>query len=105
MNDSMFLLCLIYLVLASAFIGFMPDEFFTGSAPNSLDNDELKGDVDGTLDVVTGSTSFFGKVLVFLFIPIVLSGVPAIITWFLSLINMFCIIVVFIYLYNKIRGI
>ena len=99
MNEKIFHAVMIYLLLATVIIGFMPSSFFNGSQP-TLDDDLKSQSVDDT-----GSISWFGKVVRFLFVPFVIDGIPAIISLLIGIVNFMSMLIGAVYIYDKFRGI
>jgi len=91
-NDSLFLFGLLYLIIASTLIGFMPDSFFTGDRGNVADQDDLRQELDGSEEL-----SFFNKLSSFMFVPIVINGLPTLIAVFLQLLHLLIMIFNVIY--------
>lgn len=106
MNDKIFLVCLFYLFMGSTLIGLMPDEFVSGvSTPTTIKATDIDGNINSSYGVVTKGSTFLGKFLSFMFIPISISGIPTLIGLILQVINLFCIFFSVIYVYKLIRGI
>jgi len=98
MNDRLFLFGLLYLILASTFIGLMPDEFFSGgSKPTEIDGDDLIDDIPTGVTEIGKGFSFWGKVLTFMFVPIVIDGLPSLIALMLQLFHLLIMISTIIY--------
>lgn len=95
MDDIIFISILVYLVLSIGIIAFVPDAFFTGSAPSQLD---VNGDDSGGISAI-------GKIGRFLFAGWTINGIPAIFGLLLFILNVVSIVVGIVYIYDKIRGI
>ena len=104
MNDRIFLGFFLYLLLGSVIMGLLPSEFFTGTRPVPLDVDELTGDLPASPTSVTSQLTFFGKVMRFMFVPIVISGVPMLIGIILELFHLLAFTITVIYAWKVITG-
>jgi len=100
MNDGIILYFFMYLVIASSVMGFIPDEFFSGSVPNQIS-------LDDEYDPVSygDNWNFAKKVIVFMFVPIVINGVPTILGWFIQLFHLLIAIFTSFYFLKMIRGV
>ena len=93
MDDRYFFACFIYLVLASTFISLMPDSFFVGSSGTTpiLTTEDIDGGISGIRKIAT-----------FIFVPFAISGIPAIFSLFIGLLNILCAIVGSIFIFEKV---
>lgn len=108
MDDRFFFGVLIYLFVGVAFAGFMPDNFYTGTQHGGIDQDEFRDTINEQVDdigSVTGQISFMGKILTFLFVTWQIDGMPTLLSIILIFVNLVSILVIGIYIYDKVRGI
>lgn len=107
MNDAMFYSTMAYLLIFALFAGILPSSFYTGSTADLSSND-----IQGALNVdEISSTSepvslgFITKSLIFIFVPITISGMPIVLAGLLQIINLIILFGSGIWIYNKVRGI
>ena len=105
MNDKIFLLCFLYLLIGSTAIGLMPDSFFSGTRPTDIEPDDLTGDIATEPASITTQMTFFGKFLRYMFVPIVISGLPAILALIIETVHLIIFIMTSIYVVKLLRGI
>ena len=100
MDDKLMLAVSIYLFIAISSIGLLPDSYFTGTmtqSPSGVD------DVDPSNAL--SQISFMYKMVVFMFVPFIVPGIPAAIGLVIAFLNYFCATIAFVWIYDKIRGI
>ena len=105
MNDRIFLFFFAYLLIASVSIATLPDSFFTGTSPSSIDVDDLTGEIETNPASLSTQVSFFGKVLRFMFVPIVIDGIPTLLGLIFQLFHVVIFATSTIYFYKLVRGI
>ncbi len=105
MNDRIILAFFLYLIIASTTIGLLPSAFFTGTNPNDLDVDDLTGDISANPTALTTQLSFFGKMIRYMFVPIVIDGIPVILAIILQLFHTLIFVMSTIYFAKIIRGV
>ena len=105
MNDRIVLGFFLYLLIASFTIGLLPDEFFSGSTPSDLDEDELKGALEESPTGVFDSIPYFIKVTQFMFVPISITGVPTILGLIIQLFHLIIFFTTGVYVAKLIRGV
>jgi len=105
LNDNYFFGCLLYLILASFVVGFLPSEFFTDVSQNTKDFTELTSDEDLVEPNLIDTLSYLNKLTTFLFLTFTIPDIPSIFSLCLLIINLFSIIICVTWTYDKIRGI
>lgn len=108
MDDKYFFAVLIYLFVSSAVAGFLPSGFYTGTSHEGLSDEDLRDTVEtykADVGDVSGQLNFFQKVLTFLFVTWVIDGIPLLLSFVILFFNIVTVLVIGIYVYDKIRGI
>lgn len=107
MNDGWFFGVLIYLVSSVLIVGAMPSDFYSGTSYTAQTEDNIRQTIDSgsTADSTIEQLSFMQKILTFLFISWSIDGIPFLIAVIITMLNLFSIIVIVVWIYDKIRGI
>lgn len=108
MDDRIFFGVLVYLLLIALVGGILPSDLFGGSRAVSPESDGMRLLYNDTPDFDSSTSqqySFFRKALTFVFVPVAIDGIPTILGLFLNALNLVCMLVGVIYIYDKVRGI
>ena len=105
MNDRIILGFFLYLVIASFTIGLMPDELFSGSVATDLDQDELRAELNEAPTGFWDNMGYIYKVGSFMFIPITITGIPALLGLILTLFHFVIFVMTGIYITKLVRGV
>ena len=107
MDDRIFFGVLFYLIASVSLVGLMPSDFYTGTSYTS----ETEGNIRSTIDSgspttsITENLNFMQKMLTFLFVTWSISGIPAFFSLIILILNIFSIVIIVIWIYDKVRGI
>lgn len=95
-------------MLSVGIAGFLPDSFFVSTPSGEINPSELSGSLNLTgsdVDSMTEQVGFFKKIISYLLFTWVIEGIPLFLGVIVNLLNLLSILVVIIYVYDKLRGI
>lgn len=105
MDDAYFFGVVIYLVIISGISGILPSSFYTGSVFAGPSDSELRSSTSTSALGVASQIPFFLKILTFMFLSVSIDSFNPILGILITLINLGCISVGVIWVYDKARGI
>jgi len=108
MDDKLFLSVIVYLFISVSVASFLPNDFYTGSVyetPNEQEFKDISAEQIENVDSFRGQLNFFQKILTYLFVTWIITGMPTIVALFVLALNIFSIVIISVYVYDKLRGI